>query len=454
MLTFFRNLSIRTKIAAFVIPSTIAFGVLMTILSLYLLKDFKSTTEGELLAALATKSDTATLSSAAGGERLVGELAARADRKIATASVLLFSIVGAVILLAAVGAWVVASFIARPLQEVAAGLQQISSGDADLSRRLSVSGEDEPGMVASYFNTFVDKLQKVVQKLQREADELAGSAGVIHSSLRTIEDKAASTKGISQTVFRSAGYMNRDMRDISAAMEESAANIGNVSDAVGELTATVEEIASTSGRAHGNTERAREKMEQLEREVAVLGQAGEEISKVTEVITAISDQVNLLALNATIEAARAGEAGKGFAVVANEIKELAKQTAGAATEIKERIEHVQGVTQSTIAGIKAAAEMVTDNSSIVATIAGAVEEQSATVQEIAKTLAAANDKINYCNDKVSKAAHYAEEMARMADDVTVAAVSVDEAVQEISHTSASVEKLAESSARTTREFRT
>jgi methyl-accepting chemotaxis protein len=220
------------------------------------------------------------------------------------------------------------------------------------------------------------------------------------------------------------------------------------------LTITVNEIASTSGRAQSNTEKAKAKMEQLEQEVAILGQAGEEISKVTEVITAISDQVNLLALNATIEAARAGEAGKGFAVVAGEIKELAKKTASAATEIDKRIEHVQQVTQSTIAGIKSAAEMVADNSTIVATIAGAVEEQSATVQEISHSLSSANEKIGYCNDKVSQAAHYAEEMATMADKVTVAAVSVDEAVQEIGATSATVEKLAESSARTTREFRT
>jgi methyl-accepting chemotaxis protein len=68
-----------------------------------------------------------------------------------------------------------------------------------------------------------------------------------------------------------------------------------------------------------------------------LGAAANSIGKVIETITDISEQVNLLALNATIEAARAGEAGKGFAVVANEIKELAKQTAAATQDIKEKI---------------------------------------------------------------------------------------------------------------------
>jgi methyl-accepting chemotaxis protein len=454
MTFFLRNLGIRVKIAGFVIPSAIAFGVLMTILSLYLLRDCKETTQRELSAALAGKTELSVLSTDKGWGKLVEQLARKADEQIATATVLLMSIVGTVILMAAVGTWIISNLIAMPLQGVAEGLQNISSGEVDLTRRLPVTGEDETGKVSRYFNTFLERLQRMVHKLQGDTDQLAASAKAIHSSLQTIEEKATSTKTISQTVFRSAGYMSRDMREISAVMEESAATIGNVSAAVSELTTTVDEIAAISGRAHTNTEKAKNTMEQLEQEVTILGQAGEEISKVTEVITAISDQVNLLALNATIEAARAGEAGKGFAVVAGEIKELAKQTASAATEIQRRIEHVQQVTQSTISGIKAAAEMVADNSTIVATIAGAVEEQSATVQEISHSLSSANEKIVYCNDKVSQAAHYAEEMANMADKVTMAAESVDVAVQEIGATSATVEKLAESSAKTTREFRT
>jgi methyl-accepting chemotaxis protein len=276
----------------------------------------------------------------------------------------------------------------------------------------------------------------------------------IHDQIGVIREKADSTKKLSQTVFRSAGYMNTDMKEISTILEESAGNIAVISAAVGELTDSVTEISETSGKAHINTENTKQKMELLKDEVSELEQAGVDISKVTEAISEISDQVNLLALNATIEAARAGDAGKGFAVVANEIKQLANQTALAATEIKNRINQVQQMTRTTIAGINEATEIVSQNTDVVSTIASAVEEQTATVNEIAQSLADASEKLDYSNSKVSKAAEYAGNIAEMSNAVTDAVLEVDEAVTSILGSSETLKTLAESSALTTRQFHT
>ena len=455
MLQFFKDLSIRTKIAGFVIPSTIAFGVVMTFLALYHLNDYKISSQRDFVAVVHSiqKMDKADVTSK-NTDELLKNIAVKADDKMNTIGIIFISIVAGVIVMATIGAMIISSLIAKPVQRVAAGLENISSGDADLTQRLPVTANDETGKVSRFFNTFLENLQIIIKKLQGDADQLNSAAMSIHTTLKIIEEKAASTKAVSQTVFRSAGYMSKDMTEISSIMEESTGNINVVSIAIDELTSTVNEISTTSAKAHTNTEKTKEKMDELEAEVNVLGQAGEDINKVTEAITAISDQVNLLALNATIEAARAGEAGKGFAVVANEIKELAKQTASAATEIQSRIDHVQQVTKTTIAGIKQAAEIVSENSGIVATIASAVEEQSVTVTEISKSLFAATEKIGYSNEKVSKAAVYAEEMAKMANSVTDAAIQVDEAVAAIAKTSEMVTKLAESSATTTKQFRT
>lgn len=75
-----------------------------------------------------------------------------------------------------------------------------------------------------------------------------------------------------------------------------------------------------------------------------------EIGDVIKVITSIAEQTNLLALNATIEAARAGESGKGFAVVASAVEEqtattneMSRSAAEAATGSSEIASNINGV---------------------------------------------------------------------------------------------------------------
>ena len=455
MLQILKDLSIRLKISGFVVPSTIAFGVVMTFLALYFLNDYKDTTidEFRLVIEDIKKADQETFAKQ-DTEKILLQISKRSEEKIDRIATLLISIVFAVIIMATVGAMIISGLIGKPVQRVADGLRNISSGDADLTQRLPVSANDETGKVSRFFNTFLEKLQGTIRNLQGTADQVNDAAITIHSLIGTIQDKSSSAKNVSQTVFRSAGYMSKDMQEISTILAESTGNIQVISVAVHELSETVTEISETSGKAHHNTENARKKMELLEKDVQELGLAANDISKVTETIAEISDQVNLLALNATIEAARAGEAGKGFAVVANEIKELAHQTANAATEIQTRIDQVQKVSQATIAGIVEATEIVSDNTEVVSTIASAVEQQTATVNEIGGSISEASEKLDYSNNKVSQASIYADDMANMANSVTEAINELDDAVVSIRDTSEKLKDLAANSAKATQQFRT
>jgi methyl-accepting chemotaxis protein len=94
----------------------------------------------------------------------------------------------------------------------------------------------------------------------------------------------------------------------------------------------------------------------------------------------------MLSLNATIEAARAGEAGKGFAVVATEVKELASETARATDDISTKITLMQSMTSGTSMLIEQINEVITRIDGNQATIAAAVEQQSATTSLMAQNV--------------------------------------------------------------------
>jgi methyl-accepting chemotaxis protein len=125
--------------------------------------------------------------------------------------------------------------------------------------------------------------------------------------------------------------------------------------------------------------------------VTRLGESSREIGDVVKVITSIAEQTNLLALNATIEAARAGEAGKGFAVVANEVKELAQETAKATEDIARRVEAIQQDTTGAVSAIGRISEVIGQINDYQLTIASAVEEQTATTNEMSRSVGEAAD---------------------------------------------------------------
>ena len=176
---------------------------------------------------------------------------------------------------------------------------------------------------------------------------------------------------------------------VSAAAEQVSKNVQTVATGTEEMSASIKEIAKNAQDAAKVATTAVKAAETTNGTITKLGVSSAEIGKVIKVITSIAQQTNLLALNATIEAARAGEAGKGFAVVANEVKELAKETAKATEDISQKIEAIQADTKSAVEAIAEIGVIINKINDYQNTIASAVEEQTATTNEISRNVAEA-----------------------------------------------------------------
>ena len=280
----------------------------------------------------------------------------------------------------------------------------------DLTRELTVEGDDAVGQVAEGLRSLLDTLRTSMGEIGDSAETLAAAAGQLTSLAEGMGEGATTTSD------RAASA--------SSASVEVSASIQTVATAAEEMTASIREIAKNATEAATVATDAVGVASEAQDTVASLGESSAEIGQVIKVITSIAQQTNLLALNATIEAARAGDAGKGFAVVANEVKELAKETARATEEIGQRIEAIQGDTQGAVSAISRISEVIGRINDIQSTIASAVEEQTATTNEIARSVTEAAAGANGIAEDVTQLANAASDTRGGAQDTLVSATEL------------------------------
>jgi methyl-accepting chemotaxis protein len=314
------------------------------------------------------------------------------------------------ILLASI--FIINSTIIKPIKAAIAGLKDIAEGEGDLTKRLEDSAKDELGDLATWFNTFMEKLQGIIKEMAQNANVVDTSSNTLAELSSQLSVGAEDMSGNSNTVSAAVEEMSANINNVAAAMEQSSTNVGVVAASAEEMSSTINEIAQNAEKARGISDQAVITANHSSDQMSALGSAADAISKVTEVITEISEQTNLLALNATIEAARAGEAGKGFAVVANEIKELAKQTSDATLDIKGKIANIIESTDGAVSGIDEISEVIKTINEIVATIASAVEEQSAATQEIANNIAQVSTGVQEVNANINQSSAVASQIAQ------------------------------------------
>ncbi len=363
------------------------------------------------------------------------------------------------LLLGFTSAWLLSRSITRRLARASSSILKTAS-DLDLTRRIPWSeddraSDDEIGEVARSMNQLLDRVQDALKESRESSDRVARSSEELASAARSLTGNANSlnssaevmAKGVDscllniRTAASGANSASTDMDKAAAMMGSTLSNIEEVSKGAEEMSKTVSTVAvaieemnsSLAEVARTASEEARiavdagSQAKTTRAAMESLSQSARKIGKVIEVIRDIADQTKLLALNAAIEAAGAGEAGKGFAVVANEVKELAKQTGSATEDITTLIDEMQSSTDRMVGAIEGIAKVIDTFNHMAGTVAAAVEEQTATTNEIARSIVLAADSANRISGRIKSAATGARDVTENARAIRELMVSLDAA---------------------------
>jgi len=311
-----------------------------------------------------------------------------------------------------------ADYQAAEVNKLIVNLGKLAEGDLDIQVGVA-QADDEARDAAENFTKLNQALGATAEMLRKTVRQIADTTSTLASS-------AEELTAVSQQMAGNAEETATQVNVVSAASEQVSKNVSVVATGSEEMLASIREISKNSSEAARIAKNAVAVADSTNQTVAKLGESSLEIGKVIKVITSIAQQTNLLALNATIEAARAGEAGKGFAVVANEVKELAKETAKATEEISQKIEAIQADTKGAVKAIGEISSIIAQINDISNTIASAVEEQTATTNEMGRNLTEASKGVNEIARNITGVATAAQNTSQGAADTQKAARSLSE----------------------------
>ena len=307
----------------------------------------------------------------------------------------------------------------KPLSVVEETIRGIASGDADLTKRITLNTNNEIGRVVEGFNTFAQKLQDIIATMKKSKEQLVDAGQLLKDStddttaaisqiIDNINQMDANISTQTDSVHQTAGAVNEiaaNINSLNQMIEAQAASVSEASTAVEQMigninsvNASVQKMADAFMELEQKAVTGVQKQNDVSMKISEIEAESQSLLEANTIISGIAEQTNLLAMNAAIEAAHAGEAGKGFSVVADEIRKLSEDSGMQSQEIGNQLTKISMTIEEIVNASKLAQDAFNDVSSginktteLVNEITGAMQEQNEGSKQIAVALNTMND---------------------------------------------------------------
>jgi len=294
----------------------------------------------------------------------------------------------------------------RPIMEIRSTLQDIATGEADLTSRLNTNIRTpfkSIHEIVNGFNAFMEKMNSIVSGLKLSGQRLSEvSENMKHSvqqtsdsmtnirlSIENVQSQISSqatgfteASSVVQEVTSNISTLNNMIDSQSQSIQESSSAIGSQIKRIDDISKSMKELTESFTELDNATQNGMEKQKHVNERIAQIEEQSQMLQAANKAIASIAGQTNLLAMNAAIEAAHAGDAGMGFAVVADEIRNLSltsstqSKTIGTQLRnIQESIKEIVTASQASSEAFMGVSQQIQSTNGIVHTMQDSLEEQ-------------------------------------------------------------------------------